>query len=36
VWPAALYALHVLEVAGLEVTAYTVFRDPECPGCASA
>jgi bacteriocin biosynthesis cyclodehydratase domain-containing protein len=31
--PAALFRLHVLEVATLEVTAHRVFRDPECPAC---
>ena len=31
--PAALYRLHVLEVAALEVTAHCVFADPECPAC---
>lgn len=31
--PAALYRLHVLEVAELEVTAHRVFADPECPAC---
>jgi len=31
--PAALYRLHVLEVATLEVTAHRVFADPECPTC---
>src|SRR5262249_9506871 len=31
--PAALYRLHVLEVASLEVTAHRVFVDPECPEC---
>ena len=31
--PAALYRLHVLEVAGLEVSAHHVFADPECPAC---
>jgi bacteriocin biosynthesis cyclodehydratase domain-containing protein len=31
--PAALYQLHVLEVAALEVTAHRVFFDPECPAC---
>ncbi|HEY7426411.1 MAG TPA: TOMM precursor leader peptide-binding protein [Gemmataceae bacterium] len=30
---AALYRLHVLEVASLEVTAHRVFIDPECPEC---
>ena len=31
--PAALYRLHVLEVAALEVSAHRVFADPECPAC---
>jgi bacteriocin biosynthesis cyclodehydratase domain-containing protein len=31
--PAALYRLHVLEAASLEVTAHRVFVDPECPEC---
>jgi bacteriocin biosynthesis cyclodehydratase domain-containing protein len=31
--PAALYRLHVLEVASLEVTAHRVFVDPECSEC---
>jgi bacteriocin biosynthesis cyclodehydratase domain-containing protein len=31
--PAALYRLHVLEVATLEVSAHRVFLDPECPAC---
>jgi bacteriocin biosynthesis cyclodehydratase domain-containing protein len=31
--PAALYQLHVLEVATLEVTSHRVFVDPECPAC---
>lgn len=31
--PAALYRLHVLEVADLEVTSHRVFVDPECPAC---
>jgi bacteriocin biosynthesis cyclodehydratase domain-containing protein len=30
---AALYRLHVLEVATLEVSAHRVFVDPECPEC---
>ncbi len=30
---AALYRLHVLEVADLEVTAHRVWVDPECPEC---
>jgi bacteriocin biosynthesis cyclodehydratase domain-containing protein len=32
--PAALYRLHVLEAASLEVTAHRVFVDPECPACS--
>ncbi|HYT90142.1 MAG TPA: TOMM precursor leader peptide-binding protein [Gemmataceae bacterium] len=31
--PAALYRLHVLEVASMEVTTHRVFVDPECPEC---
>ncbi|MBY0227836.1 MAG: TOMM precursor leader peptide-binding protein, partial [Gemmataceae bacterium] len=31
--PAALYRLHVLEVATMEVSAHRVFADPECPEC---
>jgi bacteriocin biosynthesis cyclodehydratase domain-containing protein len=31
--PAALFRLHVLEVATLEVTSHRVFFDPECPAC---
>jgi len=31
--PAALFQLHVLELASLEVTAHRVFYDPECPAC---
>jgi bacteriocin biosynthesis cyclodehydratase domain-containing protein len=31
--PVALYRLHVLEVASLEVTSHRVFVDPECPEC---
>jgi bacteriocin biosynthesis cyclodehydratase domain-containing protein len=31
--PAALYRLHVVEVASLEVTSHRVFADPECPEC---
>jgi bacteriocin biosynthesis cyclodehydratase domain-containing protein len=31
--PAALYRLHVLEVATLEVSAHRVLADPECPAC---
>jgi bacteriocin biosynthesis cyclodehydratase domain-containing protein len=29
----ALYRLHVLEIASLEVTSHRVFVDPECPAC---
>jgi bacteriocin biosynthesis cyclodehydratase domain-containing protein len=32
--PAALYALHVVEVATLEVSSHRVLIDPECPACA--
>jgi hypothetical protein len=31
--PAALFQLHVLELASLEVTAHRVFYDPECLAC---
>jgi bacteriocin biosynthesis cyclodehydratase domain-containing protein len=31
--PAALYRLHVLDAASLEVSAHRVFADPECPDC---
>jgi bacteriocin biosynthesis cyclodehydratase domain-containing protein len=31
--PAALYRLHVLELARLEVTSHRVLIDPECPEC---
>lgn len=31
--PAALYRLHVLEVATLEVTSHPVLIDAECPAC---
>src|SRR5262245_44163479 len=31
--PAALYRLHVLEVASLEVSSHCVLVDPECPEC---
>jgi bacteriocin biosynthesis cyclodehydratase domain-containing protein len=31
--PAALFRLHVLEAAALEVTAHRVFADPECEEC---
>ncbi len=31
--PAALFRLHVLEAAALEVTAHRVFADPECGEC---
>jgi bacteriocin biosynthesis cyclodehydratase domain-containing protein len=34
--PAALYRLHVLEVASLEVAGRRVFADPECPVCGEA
>jgi bacteriocin biosynthesis cyclodehydratase domain-containing protein len=34
--PAALYRLHVLEIATLEVSAHRVFADPECPECGAA
>jgi bacteriocin biosynthesis cyclodehydratase domain-containing protein len=30
---AALYALHVVEAASLEVSSHRVFRDPECRAC---
>jgi ribosomal protein S12 methylthiotransferase accessory factor len=33
--PAALYRLHVVEVATLEVTSHRVFVDPECPECGA-
>jgi bacteriocin biosynthesis cyclodehydratase domain-containing protein len=32
--PAAVYRLHVVEVATLEVTSHRVFIDPECPECS--
>jgi bacteriocin biosynthesis cyclodehydratase domain-containing protein len=32
--PAALYHLHVVEAATLEVSTHRVFADPECPACA--
>ncbi len=32
---AAAYRLHVLEVGSLEVVAYPVLRDAECPECAA-
>ncbi|HWG47526.1 MAG TPA: TOMM precursor leader peptide-binding protein [Gemmataceae bacterium] len=32
--PAALFRLHVLDVATLEITSHRVFSDPECPTCA--
>jgi bacteriocin biosynthesis cyclodehydratase domain-containing protein len=32
--PSALYALHVVDAASLEITSHRVFRDPECPACA--
>ena len=31
--PAALYRLHVLELAGMEVSSHPVWIDPECPEC---
>ena len=31
--PAAIYRLHVLEVASLEVSSHPVLLDPECPAC---
>jgi bacteriocin biosynthesis cyclodehydratase domain-containing protein len=31
--PAAVYRLHVLEVASLEVSSHPVTVDPECPAC---
>jgi bacteriocin biosynthesis cyclodehydratase domain-containing protein len=31
--PAALYRLHVLECATMEVSTHRVFADPECPDC---
>lgn len=31
--PAALYRLHVVEAASLEVSTHPVLADPECPGC---
>lgn len=33
--PAALYALHVIEVATLEVSSHRVLINPECPACAT-
>jgi bacteriocin biosynthesis cyclodehydratase domain-containing protein len=30
---AAVYRLHVLELAGMEVTSHRVWIDPECPEC---
>lgn len=33
--PAALFRLHVLETATLEIASHRVFFDPECPSCAS-
>jgi len=32
--PAALYALHVVEVATLEVSSHRVLINPECSACA--
>jgi bacteriocin biosynthesis cyclodehydratase domain-containing protein len=31
--PAAIYRLHVLELANMEVTTHHVLIDPECPEC---
>lgn len=31
--PAALYQLHVVEAASLEVSLHPVLPDPDCPGC---
>jgi bacteriocin biosynthesis cyclodehydratase domain-containing protein len=31
--PSALYRLHVLEMASMEVTSHRVLIDPECPEC---
>lgn len=31
--PAALFRLHVLDVASLEITSHRVFPDPECASC---
>jgi bacteriocin biosynthesis cyclodehydratase domain-containing protein len=31
--PAALFRLHVLEVASLEISSHRVFPDPECASC---
>lgn len=33
--PAALYRLHVLEAATMEVSTHRVFVDPECPACGA-
>lgn len=33
--PAALYALHVVEVATLETSSHRVLINPECPACAT-
>jgi bacteriocin biosynthesis cyclodehydratase domain-containing protein len=33
--PSALYALHVVEVASLEVSSHRVLINPECPACAT-
>jgi bacteriocin biosynthesis cyclodehydratase domain-containing protein len=33
--PAALFALHVVEVATLEVSSHRVLLNPECPACAT-
>jgi bacteriocin biosynthesis cyclodehydratase domain-containing protein len=32
--PSALYALHVVEVATLEISSHRVLINPECPACA--
>ena len=34
--PAALYRLHVVEAATMEVSTHRVFNDPECPECRKA
>jgi bacteriocin biosynthesis cyclodehydratase domain-containing protein len=31
--PAALFQLHVLETATLQISSHRVYRDPECPAC---
>ena len=33
---AAVFRLHVLELATMEVTAHRVLLDPTCPECAHA